>query len=70
VNVAMKVSGRQEGSGLTEHLSGLFVDNFILKELFFSLEPSEGRRPNRNPEQALNSANPKTTPEEQALEAR
>jgi hypothetical protein len=24
---------------LTEHLSGVFVDGFILKELFFSLEP-------------------------------
>jgi hypothetical protein len=29
----------QAKSGLTEHLSGLFVDGFILKELFFSLEP-------------------------------
>jgi len=26
-------------SGLTEHLSGVFVYGFILKELFFSLEP-------------------------------
>jgi hypothetical protein len=33
------VAGRPEGSGLTEHLSGFFVDGFILKELFFSLEP-------------------------------
>jgi hypothetical protein len=32
-------SGPAEGSGLTENLSGLFVDGFILKELFFSLEP-------------------------------
>ena len=38
-NVAVKVAGRPQGSGLTEHLSGLFVDGFILKELFFSLEP-------------------------------
>ena len=37
--VAVKVGDRPEGSGLTEHLSGLFVDGFILKELFFSLEP-------------------------------
>jgi hypothetical protein len=29
----------REKSGLTEHLSGLFVDNFIFKELFFSVEP-------------------------------
>ena len=39
MNVAVKVAGRPAGSGLTEHLSGLFIDGFILKELFFSLEP-------------------------------
>ncbi len=39
VNVAVKVADRPAGSGLTEHLSGVFVDGFILKELFFSLEP-------------------------------
>ena len=37
--MSLKVAGRPEGSGLTEHLSGVFVDGFILKELFFSLEP-------------------------------
>ena len=39
MNAAVKASGRPKGSGLTEHLSGLFVDGVILKELFFSLEP-------------------------------
>jgi hypothetical protein len=39
VDVAVKVAGRPEGSGLTEHLGGVFVDGFILEELFFSLEP-------------------------------
>ena len=39
MNVAVKVAGRPEESGLTEHLGSVFVDGFILKELFFSLEP-------------------------------
>ena len=34
-----RFSDTMRWSGLTEHLSGVFVYGFILKELFFSLEP-------------------------------